>query len=48
MFVIIKSQTLMIHGKEDIVVKLDSVLETGARLGNCLEVWEDHAHMIPI
>ena len=38
----------MIHGKEDIVVRLETVLETGKILGNCLEIWENHGHMIPI
>ena len=38
----------MIHGKDDIVVKLETVLETGNILNDCLEIWENHGHMIPI
>jgi pimeloyl-ACP methyl ester carboxylesterase len=41
-------QTLMIHGKEDIVVRVETVLETGKILGKSLEIWENHGHMIPI
>jgi hypothetical protein len=38
----------MIHGKEDIVVKLETVVETGKIIGDCMEIWEKHGHMIPI
>lgn len=29
----------MIHGSDDIVIKPDSIKETGRLLGGCLEIW---------
>lgn len=37
----------MIHGKQDWVVALDSVISTGNFFKNLI-VWENNAHMIPI
>lgn len=37
----------MVHGKNDIVVTLDSVCSTGEYFKNFI-IWENNAHMIPI
>ena len=42
------TQGLMIHGKQDLVVPLnESIKKTGEYFKN-FEIWENHAHMIPI
>lgn len=40
-------QGLFLHGKSDGIIQLDDIKSTGQYFKN-FEVWENHAHMIPI
>lgn len=40
---------LILHGKDDLVIKSNTVEETGNSMKNCvMEIWEDKGHMLPI
>ncbi len=37
----------MIHGTEDLVIPVQTILETATKLGK-LDLWEGYSHMIPL
>lgn len=41
------TQTLIIHGSQDLVIPVQTIIGTANKLGK-MELWEGHGHMIPI